>query len=252
MLKPLRILWNARTGACTFPQPVLCRDGGRTGGTDRQTSATSEPWNLYVLCFKESWGRGRCFCTACVWRALQSQVRCACSVRDADTILSHGNAASDQSEDDSGFGLGLYYKQYMEMEFWLSVGDLVMITLALLLVLLLSLKYKLGSSFSLLCAGIQWEGPFSDTSSSTSRSKLEMCSPQTEEKGKAFRSFRWDWCLQVLSQSANYLGVLISHYCGFFRGLWVVPLFFVSPQMHTYELDVFCPYSQRCSFHRAG
>lgn len=22
-------------GACTFPQPVLCRDGGRTGGTDR-------------------------------------------------------------------------------------------------------------------------------------------------------------------------------------------------------------------------
>lgn len=206
-----------------------------------------------MLCFEESWGQGRSLCAACVWRALQSHVCCACSVRDADTILSHGNAASDQSEDDSGFGLGgIYHKQYMEMEFWLSVGDLGVITLTLLLVLLLSLKYNLATSFSLLCAGIQWEGPFSDTNSCISRSKLEMHSPQAEEKNKVFRSFRRDWCSRVQSQSANYLGAFISHYCVFFGGLWVVPLFFVSPRMHTYELDVFCPYRRRGSFHQAG
>lgn len=67
---------------------------------------------------------------------MQRRDRGAYSVCGADMTLSGGNAASDQSEDGSGFGLaGIYYRRYMEMEFWWSVGGRVVITLTLLSVL---------------------------------------------------------------------------------------------------------------------
>lgn len=66
----------------------------------------------YVLCFEKSWGQDRCLCTAYVRTALQSQDHCSCSACGADVTLSHGNTASDQSEDGSGFRLAdIYCKQ---------------------------------------------------------------------------------------------------------------------------------------------
>lgn len=158
-----------------------------------------------------------------IWAEGFAEARLLCAFCGADVMLSGGNATRDQSKDGSGFGLAsIYYRQYMEMEFWSSGGNWMVIMLALLWVLLLSLKYNLAASLSLSCVGTHWEGTFSDTSSCISISKLETLSSEAKEKQnlKVF-SMRLVFVspIPICKLARIHSGALILHYCGFFRGL---------------------------------